>query len=288
MTSRRMRITTAVLLALGAALFTVGTQIERAGHVETAAEHATESGTAATTTPSPAPSPPAAVAVAPARTTRPARTASATRDPGLSAPEGSKEREAAEHRRRDAASAVAAPRKPSPRATATLAATASARTPASAAAGPDASAPEGTAAREAAEAKTTAGATSHSESSERLFGVNTESTPVVVAADLFALVLIGSVLLLSGRALRLTGLAVAVSGLVAVGLDLREAVHQHDLGKNGLLVLVVAVAVLHLGSSSGGALLARGDADRGGGGELDAAPGRARQISSCSVDSGST
>ncbi len=73
-----------------------------------------------------------------------------------------------------------------------------------------------------------------------------------------ALVLMALVLLLSGVALRLVGLVVACSGLGAVGLDVREALHQQHLGKTGLVVLVVIVAVMHVGSAAGSGLLARG------------------------------
>lgn len=264
MTRDGVRIPTAVLLALGAVLFSVGTQIERAGHVETAAQHAAENGTAAPTSPSPVPSqtPSKLATTASSPTARPTPKSTPTRDPGLSAPEGSKEREAAEHRKREAAaSAAGAPRTPSPHASVAPGASGVPPTaPATAAAVPDASASEGSAAREAAEAKTTAGGPGHSEARERLLGINTESTPVIVVADLLALVLIGLVLLLTGGALRLAGLAVAASGLGAVALDIREAIHQQGLGKTGLVVLVVGVALLHLGSSAGGAVLARGTA----------------------------
>lgn len=261
MTARRVQLTTAVLLALGAVLFTIGTKIERAGHVETAAQHAAENGTPATTSLSPVPSQRSSSVptTASSPVARPTPTSTPTRDPGLSAPEGSKEREAAEHRKRDAAAsaAAAAARRPSPRASVAPGASAlSTAAPTTAAAVPDAHASEGSAAKEAAESKTSAGGAPHSEASERLFGVNTESTPVVVAADMLALVLIGLVLLLTGGALRLAGLAVAVSGLGGVGLDIREAIHQHGLGKTGLVVLVIGVALLHLGSSAGGAVLA--------------------------------
>lgn len=262
MTTRGVRSTTAVLLALGAVLFTVGTQIERAGHVETSAQHAAENGKSAPS-PAPSPAPAAAAATTSSPTARPVPKPTPTRDPGLSAPEGSKQREAAEHRKREAAAGAAATaRTPSPRTVAAGASALPTTAAATAAAVPDASASEGSAAREAAEAKTTAGVRPHSEASERLFGVNTESTPVVVAADLLAVVLIGLVLLPSGGPLRLAGLAVAASGIGAVGLDIREAIHQHGLGKTGLVVLVVGVALLHLGSSAGGAVLARGTGPR--------------------------
>ena len=261
MTSRRVRTTTAGLLALGAVMFTVGTAIEQAGHVETAAQHAGEN-RAPASSPSPVPSrTPASVATtASPPIARPTPKPAPARDPGLSAAEGSKEREAAEHRKRvaSASTAAAAVRGPAPRASATLGASALASTAvATAVAVADAKASEGSAAREAAEVASGYGAPTHGEAGERLFGVNTESTPIVVAADLLALVLIGLVLLLTGAALRLAGLAVAVSGLGAVGLDIREAIHQHGLGRSGLVVLVLGVALLHLGNSAGGVVLAR-------------------------------
>lgn len=249
MTLRGLRGLTAALLALAAVLFTIGTLIERSGHTETAAQHAAETAPAL----SPTPSPPGPSAGAARATPAPSRALpSSTRDPGLSAPEGSKEREAAERRKR----AAAAHPKPPP-ATAATSASATANTPTPSTATPDASASEGSAAREAAEAAKPTAAQGHSESSERLFGVNTESTPVIVAADLVALVLIGLVLWLTGTALRLTGLTVAATSLGAVALDVRETLHQHDLGRTGLVVLVTVVATVHLAAAVAGASLAR-------------------------------
>lgn len=248
MTLRRLRRLTAVLLALAAALFTVGTQIERSGHSETAAEHAAEIGSSL---PSPSPIGPSPSASTIRATPAAPRAAPQKKDPGLRAPEGSKEREAAERRNRAAAA------HPTQRPT-TISTSAhpsiSAPTPSIAA--PDASAPEGSAAREAAEAATSPTVPNHNESSERLLGVTTESTQVVVVADLLALLLIGLVLSLTGTALGLTGLAVAATSLGAVTLDLRETLHQHDLGRTGLVVLVAVVAAVHLAAAAAGFQLA--------------------------------
>lgn len=99
MTLRGLRRLTAVLLPLAAVLFTVGTQIERAGHTDTAAEHTAEN--APSLSPSPiGPGPSASTARA---TPAAPRAASSAKDPGLSAPEGGQEREAAERRKRAAA-----------------------------------------------------------------------------------------------------------------------------------------------------------------------------------------
>lgn len=79
---------------------------------------------------------------------------------------------------------------------------------------------------------------------------------MVVAADLLALVLIGLVLWLTDRALRLAGLAVAATSLGAVGLDVRETLHHHDLGKTRLVVLVTTVAAVHFAAAVAGFRLA--------------------------------
>lgn len=81
------------------------------------------------------------------------------------------------------------------------------------------------------------------------------STAVIVVGDLLAVALIGHVLWLSGTTLRLVGGIVAAASLGAVRLDLREAVHQHDLGNRGLVLLVTVVAAIHLAAAIAGRCL---------------------------------
>jgi hypothetical protein len=237
-TPRGLRTVAAVVVGLAAALFTLGTLVERSGHIDA--------------TPRPVPSPVSTSAPpTPAVTaTRPqARRPSTppTKDPGLSAPEGSAEREAAEKRARAAkahpTSIPSTPARSAPAATPEPSPT----TPPV----PDLSAPEGSAEREAAEGA--AGTPS-----ERIFGINTESTALVVAADLLALVLLSAVLLVRPRRpLRLVALTIVVTSAAAVAFDVREALHQHAIGRSGLLALVVLVAVAHAAATAAGAVLFR-------------------------------
>jgi hypothetical protein len=81
--------------------------------------------------------------------------------------------------------------------------------------------------------------------SERLFGVDVESTPLVVVAVLAGLALAA---LAAGQIGLLRGflLAVVVIALAWAALDIREVVHQLDESRTGVAVIAMAVAVLHL------------------------------------------
>jgi len=81
-------------------------------------------------------------------------------------------------------------------------------------------------------------------SSEKIFGIDTESTPLVAAAVAVSVLLaicvwfgVGSVPLLLG----VLGL-----GLVAAVFDVREAVHQSSEGRGTVEAIGIIVAVLHL------------------------------------------
>lgn len=183
-------------------------------------------------------------AVAPSVSSSPSTT-------GLKAPEGSKEREAAER----AARASATPR-PAKTAVASPATPEATTSPAPAL---GSGAPEGTAAREAAERAGTGHRSQ--EAGERLFGVNTESTGLVALALAASVVLLVLVLgVPSGRWLRTVALAVAAFTGAATALDVREVLHQHDLGQTGLAAAAGGVALLHLlGLLAAGALFVRSD-----------------------------
>jgi hypothetical protein len=98
---------------------------------------------------------------------------------------------------------------------------------------------------------TASGEASHGESgtehaeSERLLGVDAESTPLVVLAVLAGLAL--AALAASRIGLRRGFLlTVVVIGLAWAALDIREVVHQLDESRTGVAVVAVAVAALHL------------------------------------------
>jgi hypothetical protein len=87
-------------------------------------------------------------------------------------------------------------------------------------------------------------ATEHAES-ERLLGVDVESTPLVVLAVLAGLAL--AAVAASRIGLRRGFLlAVVVIGLAGAALDIREVVHQRDESRTGVAVVAMAVAALHL------------------------------------------
>ena len=245
MTPRTLRVLTAVLLGLSAGAFAAGTAAERASH------HAREAGATpapSVATPTPAPSVTAASAV-PASSARPRISTNPTRDPRLSAPEGSKQREAGERAAR-LAKASAQPRATS-RATAAVAP--SPTTPSTPP--PDALAPEGSAAREAAEGRRTSGNT---EAGERLFGINTESRGLVGLAVVTSLVLLVLLVMIpAGRWAGAVAAATFAFALAATALDVREAVHQYDLAQTGLGAAALGVALLHLLTALGALALLR-------------------------------
>jgi cobalamin biosynthesis Mg chelatase CobN len=93
-------------------------------------------------------------------------------------------------------------------------------------------------------------------SSERVFGVNTESTPLVIAA-VAASVLLALLVWLAPDSMALL-LAVVTVGLVAAVFDVREVVHQSNEGQSGVEAIAIVVFVLHLAvAACAAALLAR-------------------------------
>ncbi|HEX8855385.1 MAG TPA: hypothetical protein VF752_07265, partial [Thermoleophilaceae bacterium] len=94
---------------------------------------------------------------------------------------------------------------------------------------------------------------------ERVFGINTESTPLVVAA-VAASVVLASALLASDALVILAG--VIGFALVAAAFDVREAFHQADESRTNLIVIAAVVAALHLAIVASAATLARRRATR--------------------------
>jgi hypothetical protein len=84
----------------------------------------------------------------------------------------------------------------------------------------------------------------HSEASERLLGVDAESTGLLVAAVAVSLLLAAGVWWLGASPLALGVVALAMAAFAA--LDIREVVHQADESRTGLMLLAALVAVLHL------------------------------------------
>ncbi len=78
---------------------------------------------------------------------------------------------------------------------------------------------------------------------EDLFGVNPESTGLVVVAVLASLLLAVGVWFLGSRTAFVATLAFAIA---FAALDMREVVHQIDASRTGLVVPAVALAALHL------------------------------------------
>lgn len=233
-TVRRLRIATAMLLGAAALAFTAGTAAERSSHHESPARRAVENAVAST-----APALPPVVPDPTPASNPPTATPTAVAPSGLNAPEGSEAREAAEH-------ATAIPVPPASSASvATAAASVSPEPVPGAAAAADAPAPEGSAAREAAEGAS--GGEVSGEAGERLFGVNTESSALVALAAVISLLLLLLVLLApTGAALRVVALLTVGFTGAATALDLREALHQHDLGQSGLVGAALGVGALHL------------------------------------------
>jgi hypothetical protein len=86
--------------------------------------------------------------------------------------------------------------------------------------------------------------TEHAET-ERLLGVDVESTPLVVLAVLAGLALAALAVSRFGLA-RGFLLTVVVISLAWAALDIREVVHQLDESRTGVAVVALAVAALHL------------------------------------------
>lgn len=108
--------------------------------------------------------------------------------------------------------------------------------------------------KETSETNTTAGKSTttetptHFEASEKLLGVNPESTGLLVVAVVASLLLAAGVWWLSASplALGVVALAMAVFG----ALDVREVVHQTDESRTGLMLLAALVAVLHIAAAA--------------------------------------
>jgi hypothetical protein len=91
------------------------------------------------------------------------------------------------------------------------------------------------------------GGEAHSESSEDIFGINPESTGLVIAAVVAAVLLAAAVWL---SALPLLLLGVMAFGLVFAVFDVREVVHQVNESREGLVVIAAVLAVIHLSVSA--------------------------------------
>ena len=82
-----------------------------------------------------------------------------------------------------------------------------------------------------------------------LLGVDLESTPLIVLAVLAGLALAALAATRFGR-LRAFLLAIAAIALVVGGLDVREVVHQLDESRDGIALIAMLVAVLHLAAAA--------------------------------------
>jgi hypothetical protein len=93
----------------------------------------------------------------------------------------------------------------------------------------------------------------HDEENRDILGIDPESTGVVAAAVALSLLLAAAVWTWGTSAI----LAVAVAfGLVFAALDVREAFHQADESRGGLVALALLIAALHAGVAvSAGAAL---------------------------------
>ena len=89
---------------------------------------------------------------------------------------------------------------------------------------------------------------------ERVFGIDIESTGLVVAAVAVSLLLAIALWLSDGF---VVPLALAGFALVAAIFDVREVFHQIDESRTNLTVIAAIVAALHLAVVAGGLVLAR-------------------------------
>jgi hypothetical protein len=91
---------------------------------------------------------------------------------------------------------------------------------------------------------------------ERMLGVDLESTPLIVLVVLAGL---GLAALAATRFGRLRGvlLAIAAIALVWAILDAREVAHQLDESRDGVALIAMTVAVLHLAAAAVSGHLAR-------------------------------
>ena len=115
---------------------------------------------------------------------------------------------------------------------------------------PAATAAEGSAEREAAEKKApstgqpaVAATETGSESSEKLFGVNTESAGLVVVVVAISLALAAAAVVVRSPMILA---AIIIVALGAAAFDVREVLHQIDESRNGVAALAVLTAALHI------------------------------------------
>jgi hypothetical protein len=83
---------------------------------------------------------------------------------------------------------------------------------------------------------------------DTLFGIDAESTPLVVLAVVVSLVLAAVAWVRPDVELALAVIAAAMLAFAA--LDVREVFHQADESNGGLALLAGAVAALHLGAAA--------------------------------------
>jgi hypothetical protein len=86
------------------------------------------------------------------------------------------------------------------------------------------------------------GGETHSESSEEIFGIDPESTGLVIAAIVAAVLLALAVWV---APLPPVLLAVIAFGVVFAAFDVREVVHQVDESREGLVIVAAILALLH-------------------------------------------
>ena len=94
---------------------------------------------------------------------------------------------------------------------------------------------------------TTTETTQHSEASEKLLGVNPESTGLLVVAAAASLLLAAGVWFFGASPLLLGVVALAMAAFGA--LDVREVVHQANESRTGLMLLAALVAILHFAAA---------------------------------------
>jgi hypothetical protein len=89
---------------------------------------------------------------------------------------------------------------------------------------------------------------SHSYSSEKILGIEPESTGLVIVAVIVSLLLAAAAWRWPDHRLALVVIALAMLAFAA--LDIREVVHQLNESRTGLGLLAALVAALHLGASA--------------------------------------
>ena len=93
------------------------------------------------------------------------------------------------------------------------------------------------------------------ESSETVLGLDVESTPLVVTAGVFSLVLAGAAW--AWPRLRPLLVVVILAMLAFAVLDVAEVVHQLDTSRAGLAIIAAIVAALHLGAAGTSGVMLR-------------------------------